>query len=582
MSSARTSRRRIAVAVVGVIAIVAVFAVRLVDLQVVHAEELNTASAGKRAVSQTTYAARGDIVDMNGTVLAGSVMRYDITAAPDSIAIWLEQADDKTVVAQAATELSKILGVSASDILTTLTEDPTSNFTYVARKVSVEQLREVRALQIPGVYDENSPTRIYPDGAVAGNLVGFVGTDGPLNGLETTEESCLASTNGSSTYERSADNVRIPGSTVTSVEAIEGGTVHTSIDADLSWAVQQMIAEQAQAIGAVSATASVVEVKTGKIRVMADYPAVDPNDVNATAEVDVESLGSRAFTTAYEPGSTFKPMTAAILLEQNAVTPLTQVTVPSRWTTPEGGVINDAAPHAVQQLTLAGVIQNSSNVGISQLATRVPSGVRYDYMKAFGIGERTAVDFQGETTGQLSASWDDQTKYNVAFGQGVSVSAAQLASIYQTLGNGGVKLPLSMVDGCEAPDGTVTEDTTSEGTRVVSEASADTVLQMMESVVTGGGLSKQLTIPGYRIAAKSGTAEVAENGVYTNQRIVSLAGMAPAEDPQYSVIVTFTKPTTIKTSAAAAPTFTKIMTQVLKTYRVTPSTDPAPQIPTTW
>ena len=157
-----------------------------------------------------------------------------------------------------------------------------------------------------------------------------------------------------------------------------------------------------------------------------------------------------------------------------------------------------------------------------------------------------------------------------------------MLSAYQAIANGGVRKPLTLVESCTEPDGTVTDVPSTQGTRVVSAQAAKTTVNMLESVVTGGWLSSQLSIPGYRIAAKTGTGEVAANGVYTSDRIVSVAGIAPADNPEYVVIVTYVKPHIMKSSAAAAPTFRKIMSQVLKTYRVPPSTKPAPGFPTTW
>jgi len=170
------------------------------------------------------------------------------------------------------------------------------------------------------------------------------------------------------------------------------------------------------------------------------------------------------------------------------------------------------------------------------------------------------------------------------FGQGVSTTAIHIASIYQTLANHGTRLPVNLVAGCTAPDGAVTDAPSAEGTSVVSPWAADTTVNMLEKVVSDGDLKDVLTIPGYRVAAKTGTAEVARSDGtgYGSDRIVSVAGIAPAENPQYVVVVTFTKPSTIKTSAAAAPTFNKIMSQVLEMYRVPPSTEPAPSLPETW
>ena len=168
------------------------------------------------------------------------------------------------------------------------------------------------------------------------------------------------------------------------------------------------------------------------------------------------------------------------------------------------------------------------------------------------------------------------------FGQGITATSAQMASLYQTLGNGGVRMPLTLVAGCEAPDGTWTDVPVPTGERVVSEYAADTTLQMMETVASQSHLRNVLSIPGYRIAAKTGTGEVAENGRYGSERIVSLAAVFPADNPQYAIVVTLGKPDTMKTSAAAAPVLNAIMEQVIKTFRITPSTEAAPDLPLTW
>ncbi len=366
-------------------------------------------------------------------------------------------------------------------------------------------------------------------------------------------------------------------------ESKDGGTIHLTIDADLQWYAQQILAQQAAELGADWATAMVVEVETGRIVAGADWPSVDPNDLDSVGN---EDRGARIFASPFEPGSIMKVATFASLLDQGVIAPSTQVMVPGIYTEglPEGSSIKDSWAHGDLPLTATGILMNSSNIGTAILSQKLSKQERHDYLEAFGFNKDTAVDFLGESSGSVLPmdQTDAITNLTQQFGQGMSATSAQIASLYQTIGNGGVQMPLTLIEGCQWPDGTWTQTPSTQTNRVVSESAADTTVQMMEVTANQGSLKSVLAIPGYRVAAKTGTAEVAENGSYGAGRIVSVAGLIPAGDPQYAIVVTFAKPDTMRTSAAAAPAFNAIMKQVIKTFRITPQSDGVPSLPTTW
>lgn len=585
----RISRRRAFVAVICVLGVFAAFVIRLIDIQVVNAAQLQAEASTKTSGELVVYGERGEILDANGEVLAGSVKRYDLSVAPVNVNAFTRTADDgstsKVSVEQAASEIGAIIGVSGKDILDivsdALDKDGNSLYARIAKSVDVDQYRAIDALDIPWLYAKQHPARFYPNGAIAGNLIGFVGSDQePLAGIERYMNSCLKSQNGTQAYQRGKDGVAIPGSMETTQPAENGAAVKLTIDADLQWYAQQRLAEQVEATKGTWGIVTVMEAKTGKLKAVAEYPSVDPTDVSAS---NPEDRGARAFTTPFPPGSTFKTLLAASLIDAGLADPTTQV-VADGWYYPSNGAeIKDSFPHGPMNLTMTGVLAESSNTGISQLGERMSAEDRYAYLQKFGVGEKSAVGFPGESSGVLHPwqKWDNQTFYATMFGQGLTSTSIQDVSAYQALANGGVRLPAQLVEGCVQPDGTVTNVPSSTGTRVVSENAADLTVQMLESVPTEGHFGTTLQIPGYRVAAKSGTAQQGDgSGGLKSTYIVSMTGMAPAENPEYVVSVTIADPTTIRSSAAAAPTFQQVLTQVLKSYDVPPSTEPAPNWPT--
>jgi len=586
-----SSKRRVAATVVVLFAIIGLFVVRLVDIQVVRADTLSADSLGNRSVERTVYGSRGEILDANGVVLAGTVMRYDVALSPKNASPFTRTVDGVETsipLSQSVAEIGAVVGLSADQVQALITDsladNPKSDYALVAKKVGVDAFRALYALEIPWLTFTQNPGRVYPNGAVAGNIVGFVSSEGEAQaGLEAGEDSCLASNNGTETYERGADGVRLPESTVTTEPAVDGSDVITTIDSDLQFFVQQVLAEQAQKTGAAWGNVIVQEVKTGKLVAVADYPSVDPNDVSATTNPD--DRGSRAFTASYEPGSTFKALTAASVLDAGLATPDSQVVAPYRYLPENGANINDSSVHGDLRLTLTGVLIESSNTGMSLFGERLTDQQRYDYMTKFGVGTETESGFPGEDPGILhpAEDWDNQTEYATMFGQGLTTTALQVSSIYQTIANGGVRMPVQLVSGCRAADGTLPEVPAAEGTQVVSASAARDTADMLEMVYQQGWLADTWNIPGYRAAAKTGTAQMPDgNGGYSKGYLVSVSGFAPADDPQYVVSVSLADPVNMNSSAASAPIFQEVMSQVLKKYRAVPSGATAPDLSGTW
>jgi cell division protein FtsI (penicillin-binding protein 3) len=595
----RTSRhpmRRILLAGVILVALVGVFVVRLVDIQVVRAAELSAEAEGRRSTDVKVYGSRGDIVDANGVVLADTVMRYDIALSPKNASagpVVREEPDPanpektkrvKVPLEQSAAELGALVGLTGEQVQAIITDalanDPDSDFAFVAKLVDTETYEQVKALDIPWVVPWEHPSRRYPNGAVAGNLLGFVDPDGnAVAGLEYAEDECLAGEDGELSYLHSLqDWVQIPGTQVIHKQAHDGGTLKLTIDSDLQWMVQRIAEAQVQAVGADWATVTVMEAKTGRLLAVADVPTVDPNDPSSTAEDD---RGSRSFTAPFEPGSTFKALTAASVIDAGKADPLSQIVAPYRYLPANGANINDSSGHDDERLTLTGVLIESSNTGMSKFGELMSDRERYDDMRKFGLGQETEVGFPAESPGDLHGDpddWDNQTKYATMFGQGLTTTAVQIASAYQTIANGGVRMPVRLVDGC-GDDAAAHSD----GTRVVSEQAADQTSQMLERVYLEGWLADKWEIPGYRVAAKTGTAQVPDgNGHYLTGYLVSVSGFAPADDPQFVVSVSIMNPVKMNSSAASAPVFQQVMSQVLKKYRTVPSGAPAPELPATW
>ena len=574
-------RRRVFAALIAFLGFLFVF--KLVVYQVIDAEEINKVSKDNRSVTRTIKALRGDIVDANGNVLAHSVYTYDINAAPINVGPVdaIRNGQEVTLtVDQQATDIARILRMTKEEVLTKIAGNGV--YSNLAKGVSAAQYRALQNLELPWLYYDPILSRTYAEGATTGGVVGFVGVDGlPLAGIERQMNSCLAGVDGQETFQRGAvDGIRIPSSAVVTQKAQNGSTVQLTINKDLQYLAQNQLYSEVRRYRADWASAIVIEVKTGKILVAAEAPSVDSNDFGVATD---ESRKSRIFENAVEPGSTMKTITAATLIDTGKGTPESKTKAPFSLRIP-GGVISDSHFHKTQNLTLTGVLRDSSNTGIIKLGQAVPKGTRYSYMKKFGFGAKTSVNFPGESSGVLNpaSAWDGSTDKVSMFGQGVSVTPIQMAMAYQAIANKGVRLQPILVDGCRDAKGNLTPVPVGEPTRVLSEASASTTVSMLEKVVEYGGIGRTAGISQWRVGGKSGTAQIPEGRGYGSRYAVSFIGMAPVEDPKYVVAIMVYKPRTINNSLGATPSFRYIMKKALLMGGVPPSTTKSKPILMDW
>ena len=582
MHTSQTDRRYTAFVVV-LLLVISAFVGRLIYVQVVDADRLNALSTQARETTRTIPAIRGNIIDSDGRILATTVVSWDVNVDPKIVGPVVLTIDGEKVAFtkdQMAEKLSGILKVPTEVLIEKMTG--TSRYANLKKSVSAATFTKLKELNLPWLYFDQKQERHYPDGAVAGNLLGFVGSDGSaLEGIERMMNSCLAGTDGKETYIEGADRIRIPSSVQTIQQVKHGSDVVLSINSDLQYSAQQEMAATVRRLKADWASAIVIEVATGRILAAAEAPTVDPNNPSG---VESQNRSSRIFRAAFEPGSILKPVAAATAVDVGKATPLTQVIAPYSLRMPGGERINDSHRHAPDKLTLTGVLVDSSNTGLVQLGGKVSSKTRYEYMQKFGMGSKSGVNFEGESSGLLAdyKNWDKMTDKTVMFGQGVSLTPIQTAGIYQAIANKGVRLSPVLVEGCVDSSGTLTRTAVDAPVRVISEETAASTIDMLEKVVEFGSIGKTARIQGYRVGGKTGTAQIAEGKGYGRLYAVSFVGLAPVEDPKYIVAVTAFKSRTVSNSLGATPGFVSVMKQVLKTYAVPPSTTKSKKIAIRW
>jgi cell division protein FtsI (penicillin-binding protein 3) len=547
--------------------VLSLFMGRLLQLQGVDAPSYAARAEAGRLHTVDLPASRGNITDIHGAVLATSVAAEDITA-------------DQTLVADpadTAMQLAPVLGVDAGTLVQALTG--TKRFVYLARQVTPAVWHQVEALNLPGIFHNDTTLRVYPDGGLAASVVGFVGWDGHgLGGLELGDDKLLAGVNGIDTYQSGAGGDQIATAGGTLHDPVNGSTIRLTIDRDIQWEAERLLAQRVRYAHADSGTVVVMDPHSGAILALATYPSFNPADPGAAA---VDDRGNRALSDVYEPGSTSKVMTAAAVIQSKALGPNSEITVPNSLQR-GGRTFHDDISHGTWHLTLTGVLAKSSNLGALQAAEHIGPNKLYHYLKAFGIGSPTGLDFPGESPGILAppSQWSRAQFATVSFGQGLSLNAVQATSVYATIANDGVRVEPTLVAGTVAPDGTFTSAVAPRTVRVVSAATARTVREMLESVVSDDGTAPMARIPGYRVAGKTGTANRIDPtcGCYRGYT-ASFIGFAPADHPRLVVSVTLQNPKHGHFGGRlAGPVFRQVMSFALQTLDIPPTGTAPPRM----
>jgi cell division protein FtsI (penicillin-binding protein 3) len=541
-------------------------ATRLVLLQVRDAATYEALAAEQRVRRIALPAERGTIYDRSMHELALSLPAKAVYADPAMVVDPAATAD----------RLAEVLGARPAELRRSLTAP--SRFEYLARGVDLAVANRVRQLDLPGIGFIDEPKRTYPGASLAAQVLGFVGVDGAgLAGLELQWDDVLAGRPGRMLVEQDPDGQSIPQGRLEVQEPRRGRDLVLTIDKDLQYFTEQALADAVERNGALGGTVIVMDPLTGDVLTMATNPGFD---ANAFTEAAAFVTKNRGVTDVYEPGSVNKVITASAALEEGVIGIRERLWVPPRYQVGDK-VFGEAHPRPAMAMTLTDVIAESSNVGTIMTAQRLGSERLDAYLREFGFGVETGIRFPGESDGILlpEEEWWSTSMGTIPIGQGIAVTPLQMASVYATVANEGVRVAPRLVRGT-VQGGAVVEREPEVRARVVSTRTARLVTRMLaETVSSGTGTEAQL--PGYWVAGKTGTArKPLEDALgYSDEYVASFIGFAPARDPTVVVAAIIDEPDTVYGGVAAAPLFREVMEFALAHLRV-PTASPPSRLPT--
>ncbi|MDP8262546.1 MAG: penicillin-binding transpeptidase domain-containing protein [Candidatus Ancaeobacter aquaticus] len=534
--------------------------VRLVFVQYIYNDIFSSKARKQHTMSIKLTPKRGEIYDAKGRVLAMSVPSISVFTVPQEI-------KDIDVTAQ---KLSSLLDVDIDRIKKQLSKNKT--FVYIKRKVEREKAQKLKELDLAGIYFHEENKRYYPNGSLLSHVLGFVNIDNEgLEGIELSLNRYLKGAPGFRLSEKDAAGREIIPHRFREVLPLDGNDVYLTIDEVIQHIAETELAAAIEKFKPIGASVVVVNPKNGDILAMANWPTYDPN---MFSESDPSQRRNRSVTDFFEPGSTFKTITGVSALNEGVVTLSDRFFCENGAWRVSGHTLHDS--HSYGSLTFQEIIKVSSNIGICKVAKRLKEKIFYRYMKDFGFGARTGIDFPGEVTGILRhpKHWSKLSMAALPMGQELTVTPLQLTMAYAAVANGGILVKPRLIRKIAAKDGTVMKEYLARPVRrVVSQKATQDITTALKDVVGVTGTARRARLEGYSIAGKTGTAQkIGPDGRYSHTDFfASFIGFVPADNPQVVILVSLNEPKPhYYGGVVAAPAFKNIAARVLKYLNVTP------------
>jgi len=559
---------RIVLVATGVLALFAAAAVRATYLQVFQAPELQVRAEEQRHRRLELLPARGDLLDRNGKELAKSIPGASVFADPSCLLGSKEELG----------QLCRALGLETADVKAALKQGG-ARFAWLKRRVTPREADAIAALGIPGVGIAPEPQRTYPKKALAGQVLGFVGTDGRgLGGLEYRFDALLTGKPRVVQAERDARGcLLLPGAPAANEG--RGMSLCLTLDEAIQHIAEEELSRAVDDSAARSGVAVVIDPATGEILALAQAPSFNPNAVSASRDEDRKV---KAVVDVYEPGSTLKALFLGIVMDQGLAGTRDLVFCENGSWTVHGHTIHDHEPHG--WLSVADVLKVSSNIGVAKLSEKIAPNAFYEGLRRFGLGAATSVELGGESGGILPPprAWSKMTPKTAAYGQGVSATALQVAGAVAAVANGGIRMRPRLVRAILDEAGREIERFGPEvAGRALSADTAATLVRLMERVVDqDDGTGTRARVPGYTVAGKTGTSwkpDPEGNGYLRNKIVASFAGFVPSRAPRIAMLVAVDEPSQGSRygGMVAAPAFAEMARRILAYLQVAPEEGPA-------